>query len=174
MKKIKLFILIWLFIILLTDSNGETRSESLAKIQNLNKLTKEHISEQEKALEYAYDAIKIAVEINDKSGEAKAWQNIGLIYYYKEQYEKSIQFQNKALKIFTNLNDKQGIASTNANIAISYYNLKNYDIALSSLKKSQILFEELNDKTGLASTFNNIGNIFFDQGDLKQALLNYE
>ena len=148
MKKILLFILIWQFIFLSANSDKDARPENVKKIQQLNKLAKDHITEQEKASNYAYEAIKIAVEINDKSGEAKAWQNIGLIHYYQEQFEESIQFQNKALKIFTNIDDKLGIANTEANIAISYYNLKDYGFALSFLEKSQILYEELNDKTG--------------------------
>ena len=83
MKKIILFIIIWQLLTLLSAFDEEIRTESLAKIKNLNRLTKEHISEQVKAMEYANEAIKLAIEINDKYGEAKALRNIGLIHYYQ-------------------------------------------------------------------------------------------
>ena len=105
-----------------------------------------------------------------KKAKARAYNNIGAIYYFQGNYPKALDHFTRSLKLKRQLNDKAGIARTYGNIALIYYQQGNYPKALDLYRRILKLFRQLNDKAGIARTYNNIANIYEVQGNYPKAL----
>jgi tetratricopeptide (TPR) repeat protein len=126
-------------------------------------------AEYDKALEFHFKALETREEIGDKKGVAGSYNNIGLIYAYKDHYDKALEFYFKSLKIKEELEDKNGMATSYNNIGIIHYNKSDYDKALEFYFKSLKIKEEIGDKNGMAMSYDNIGLVFTEQKKYNEA-----
>ena len=90
----------------------------------------------EQAMEKFQQSLKLAREINDKSGIATLLNNIGEIYYARGEYDKALRYYEEALAIGRELRDKSGIATRLNNIGGIYYARGEYDKALKNIQES--------------------------------------
>ncbi len=123
------------------------------------------------SLIYAEQSLELALQLNYKIGQAKAYKNIGVVYYNHSDYDKTIEYWQKALKTNTEIGNKKGIA---ANIGIVYYDQSNYPKALEYYQKALKIKEEIGDKKGTASNLGNIGLIYSYQSNYSKALEYYQ
>jgi tetratricopeptide (TPR) repeat protein len=131
------------------------------------------IANYPKALTIAEQGQKLAQSINYKKGEARAYNNIGVIYYYKSDYPKTLDYYFKALKIFEEIGEKRGIAVQTGNIGMVYADLGEYKKALETLQRSLQMNSLLKREFGMAKNYSHIGLLYHSQDLDEKALENY-
>jgi len=118
-------------------------------------------ADYEKAEEYYNSSLTAFRKLEDKSGEAKALGNIGLVYLDKSDYTTAFDYMNQSLKINEEIQDSLNIASNLLNMGLVFYYQANYDKALGYFKDSYEVSNEMGAKAKAANTLNNIGAIYF-------------
>jgi two-component system, NarL family, sensor histidine kinase UhpB len=145
-----------------------------AIVKTLGRLAGEYWNHDvEKALTFATEMLKLAKKIGYKRGIGNAYNNLGIIYWYKGDHARELEYLNEALKMRIEAGDKEQIASSYGNIGITYRMLGNYPEALNCQYKALRLFEEIGEQSGVAFTLNNIGTMHSVQKNYPEALKSY-
>ena len=131
------------------------------------------ISSYGDAKQAANTALAISRKINFQKGIAKAYNNIGIIYWDQGDYPQALTSFFASLKIKEKLNDKESIADSYNNIGLIYKHQGDYDEALKNYNASLKIAQEINDKQSIAISYNNIGLIFDEEGNAGEAMKNY-
>ena len=140
-------------------------------VQTLNELTWQYrMVDKEKAIEYGNKAIEFGNKIKFKKGIAQAYNDLGIIYFDKENYDTAILFYNKAINIRQQLKDEKGIARLYNKIGIVYQKQGSFDMALENQFKALSLFEKVDDQVGISYSLNNIGIINQNMGLYEKAI----
>jgi signal transduction histidine kinase len=126
-----------------------------------------------KALKVARKALAYSDSLNNKYLKAKAYDRLGVIYYYNTSYNLALQRYFKALSINEELKNKIGISRDLNNIGLVYAELKNYENALQYYHKSLQKHHELDYENGLANNYNNIGIVYRVKSEYDSALYYY-
>ncbi|MBX2932244.1 MAG: sensor histidine kinase [Chitinophagaceae bacterium] len=124
-----------------------------------------------KAIDYGYKGIALAKKINFHAGLAQVYNDLGIIYYDKEQYDSSIYLYNESLKIRQTLHDDLGVAKLYNKIGIIYQRQGLFSDALYNQQNALALFEKENYAIGISYSLNNIGILQQNMGRLDEALL---
>lgn len=69
--------------------------------------------------EYNFMLLDLYKERDNKSGQASALNDIGIIHYYKGEYKEALKYTFKSLEIYEQLGDTFGISMCYNNIANS-------------------------------------------------------
>lgn len=140
--------------------------EDTTKVHILNKLCGEYqtIGEYDSVLYYGNAALKLAEKLNFSEGIASAYNNIGIINYYKGDYNLSLKNYISSLKAYQEMdkNDKSaqnGIANEYNNIGMVYQNLSKYTEALENYTYALKIREKIGSKKNIADSYSNIGII---------------
>ncbi len=126
-----------------------------------------------KALNYYFDALKIAEEINNKKLITTNLGNIGIIYKYQGNLNKALEYYFKALENAKKINNKTKISSILGNIAIVFDNQNNNKKALEYYFKALNIAKEINDKACIETNLINIGSLYQEEKQYEKALENY-
>jgi CHAT domain-containing protein/tetratricopeptide (TPR) repeat protein len=130
-------------------------------------------SDYSQALAIHLLAQRIAEQIGDQSGIARALFHIGNVHWSQGNYDQASEYLQKSLTMNEALKDQMGIVRTLNSIGIVQWFQGNYNQALEYFKKSLAMMEVLGDKARIASLLNNIGNVLNRQGNYGQALEYY-
>ena len=76
--------------------------------------------DDQKAIEYHKNRLKIAMEIGDRGGEGRGYANLGVSYCSLGDYKKSIEYHEKHLKTATEIGDRGGEGRAYANLGDAY------------------------------------------------------
>jgi len=145
------------------------KDTALAK--SYNELTWQYRTiDQDKAIEYGNKAIDLGKKINFDKAIAQAYNDLGIIYYDKQDFNNAIVSYNKAFEIRTRLKDQKGIGALYNKIGIVYQKESKFDSALSFAQKALAIYEQLQDKIGISYSLNNIGIVNQNVGNLTEAL----
>lgn len=125
---------------------------------------------REKAIYYGNKGIALGKKINYSSGLAQVYNDLGIIYYDKEEYDSSIYLYNESLKIRRTLNDDLGVAKLYNKIGIVYQKQGLFSDALNNQQNALVLFEKENYAIGISYSLNNIGILQQNMGRLDEAL----
>ncbi len=150
----------------------KTAKEDTSKVNLSVLLSKKlhNIGELDASLQYAKTARDLAIKLNFKKGEAKAYNRIGNICMDYGDIPAALKNHEAALSLRKEINDEPGLASSYNDIGNSYYTQGNYLKALESFFASLRLKEKLKDEKALTSVYNNIGNVYYDLGNFKEAV----
>lgn len=102
-------------------------------------------------------ALVIYQKLRDQNGIGKAWNKLGILYFYQGDYKKAISHYEKALEHFT---DQQAIAMCHNNMALSYKSLGETDRYLASLLRATKTFEKIGDLHNTCLVYGNIGSFY--------------
>ncbi|MCG2615668.1 sensor histidine kinase [Terrimonas sp. NA20] len=130
--------------------------------------------DREKAILYGNKAIQEARSINSPASEAQAYNDLGIIYFDKEQYDTAVDLYTKAMNIRRQLKDELGIAKLHNKIGIVYQNQGLLEQGLGHQLKALELFEKHKDDKGTAYSLNNIGTINQSLGRYAEAIKYHE
>ncbi len=129
-------------------------------VQTLNELTWQYrLVNSDKAIEYGNRAIESGKKIKYEKGIAQAYNDLGIIYFDRENYDTALMLYNNSLKIRERLKDEKGIAKLYNKIGVAYQKQGLFDKALEYQFKALALFEKTADKIGISYSLNNIGII---------------
>ncbi len=127
--------------------------------------------ELDSSYKYFSRAIKSAETDLQKSN---IYENIGMIYFYKNNFSKALDVFNKSLIFAQNTGKDSIIARRYSDIGVVYDYLSAYDKAVDYYVKALKLFKKTGDKYGMAKTLNNLGIINENQGRIIIALKYYK
>jgi two-component system, sensor histidine kinase and response regulator len=131
------------------------------KVWLLNTLVKSlREKNNNKALQYAQQAVDLAELLQYKKGLGLALENLGWILYRSGDFMQSYEASTRALKIVEELNDSPAIARLYINIAAIHFEQKQFDKAIENFKESYTISAAIGDKTTMARSLNNIGYSF--------------
>jgi adenylate cyclase len=140
---------------------------------NIQGLAREVQGQNVEALELFNQSRNLYVELEDSSGIAAIWQNIGCIHESLGDYPRTLSSYQKSMLFYNLLGKKRGVARANNNIGIVYKVQEEYGKAREYFEGSLALFTELNDKRGIANAVQNIGIIEYEQKNHAEALNAY-
>ena len=131
------------------------------------------ISEPEKSIGYAEEALSVSEKLNFKKGRSNAYHTLGIANNTLGRIPEALQNYFAALKIREEIDDKKGIAGTSNNIGLIYMYQNNYPEALNMFFKALKINEEIDNKQWIAANYNNIGIIYLMQNQYPDALNNF-
>jgi tetratricopeptide (TPR) repeat protein len=102
-------------------------------------------------------ARKFSKENNFLKEEARALNDIGLVYNSFGDFAISLEKINEALVIRENIGDKLEIATSVGSIGSVFFSQNILDRALEKFRISLAIMEEIGDKSGIANAHNDIG-----------------
>lgn len=141
-----------------------------SRIDSLNDLSRKYsFVNNSKALQYANEALELALQFDYEKGQAFAFRNLSSVYSAQNAFAESIEFINKALNIFEELNDQEGIANCNISLGHTFSRLNLDSVAFEyHLNAYQYFSTENNLDRKLIST-HNLAQAYFLINDLNQS-----
>ena len=141
------------------------------KVDAMNSLSKAFWSiDPEQTIIIGKETQKLAVELNYKPGNAKAISNIGVAYYYMNDFNKALEFLKSSLIIRREIGDKKEIIISLNNLGIIYEDINENELALKYYLESMEIESEIGNKEGIAGSLNNIGMVYENLSDYTKAL----
>ncbi len=121
--------------------------------------------ESKSALNVFKESLKISEQINDKSGVATCYVNIGEIAFNKGDILASLENHHKGLKLFLELKELGGMAAAYGNLGEVYKEQGDFINALEYTQKALLAYEQTKDPLGIPGTLSNIGIMYKENGD---------
>ncbi|MGB3862989.1 MAG: CHAT domain-containing protein [Candidatus Aminicenantaceae bacterium] len=116
-------------------------------------------------------AIDMARQIGSKEHELKCLRQLGLTYWFMNEFEQSYSNNEKGLEIAKELNHKIEIGRCSNNIGLYYWRYKtDYSQALRYYQEALQIAKELENKTDEADFLSNMGIIYKRIGNLDKAI----
>ncbi|WP_075350765.1 tetratricopeptide repeat-containing sensor histidine kinase [Algoriphagus marinus] len=149
----------------LSESKGQTRINVLNELgTNLREIS------QEEAMSYSMEAEQLSIKLKNKSGEAKAKENIAWIYYRQGQWQKSFSYSEKAYELALQASDYGEAARILNNLGALYYEQQNFSMAIVQFKEAYRIAKSMDDLYTQIRSLNNVGYNFIQLGELDSAL----
>jgi len=127
-------------------------------------------SQYQKAIEFALMSLDICREIKDRECEARAYNGLGLGYFYLGQYDKVIDSYQQRLRIAREIKDRNGEGITLGNLGSTYLFLGKYDKAIEFYLQSLAIDRETKDRLGEAKSLGNLGSAYESLGKYDKAI----
>lgn len=126
------------------------------------------------SMHYAGQALELAKKMKSEVEKGDALQNLGIAYFYANDFKKSLDYLYQALKIREKMSDADKIGHTLNSIGNVYYNLNNFSEAIKFYKRALLISQKTGDKKRQASILNNMGSLYGsnDRIDSAYVLLN--
>jgi len=121
------------------------------------------------ALDYYYEALSLAVELNDNERIADIYNNVGVVNLKIGNYNAALEDFLKAKKYYNDLGLIEGEANVLNNIGLLYLEIKNFEKAYSHFRQAYQGSASKDDSVGMAAAFSNIGNLFSQNGQADSA-----
>ncbi|MCB0804352.1 MAG: tetratricopeptide repeat protein [Bacteroidales bacterium] len=149
----------------LTEASGIERIEILIKLAD-----KMLVSDPDRSIQYANEALEMAVDLNFSSGEADAYFQIGEAYLLKGENIRALDFYLKAQKMYSKNNNRSGQAKSYNSCGRVYKLLGDFSTALDYHLKAMRIYENLDDKEGLANSMIFTGIVYRNLGNPELAM----
>ena len=120
-------------------------------------------------LAYLQDLLKLAKDLGDKIGEARACNNLGIAYDRLGYSKTAIYYHARQLEIAKELGDRAGEENAYGNLGNAHYKLGNFKTVIDYSELQLKLAKESGDKSREGSTYGNIGAAYDRLGDFKMA-----
>ena len=179
-RVVKLLVGILLFLCGGAHAQDEAQKELLQKLQNAstkeqvniyNQLSKSYIyNDPQRAIKYAEQALQIAKRLDDKRGMAEAYNNLGLGYYFTNDYKSLLDSYRKSLSAYRAIGDNQSMST----LSSTYFRLKQSESALKNYKRSLNLYIKEKNWPKIAEMYSNIADVYRNIADYAMALRYYE
>lgn len=127
------------------------------------------MSKYSKALLHSFTALEIFKKINDLKGQIRAFNIIGIIYFYFSQYTQALEKLLDALKLLETAPDCFLLSCVLNNIGEVYKQAGNFDNALKHYERALEVCEKNNFRDNIARIFSNIGDVYFNKQEYDKA-----
>lgn len=186
MKPVFVFLIVWMMVgtSIWAQPKNQRMLDSMEKllpvqkdsvlVRTLNELTWQYrMVDREKAIAYGNRAIAMGQQVNYPVGIAQAYNDLGIIFFDKENYDTAIALYGKAMEIRKKMGDNLGIARLYNKIGIIYQKQAIFDKALENQFAALQLFKQLKNDIGISYSLNNIGIVNQNLGHYAEAA-NYQ
>jgi signal transduction histidine kinase len=131
----------------------------------------QELNQSDSALIFYNKALNIYRNLNDSTGMAYQYLNIGTIYLQQKELAKEAKpYFEKAYKILKQTGDKAGLSGAINNLAGVYEINKDYIKQLKLFYEAYAIDSSLNNKIEMAGDLNNIGLAYIELKDTANAL----
>ncbi|MBS2097292.1 tetratricopeptide repeat protein [Carboxylicivirga linearis] len=176
---------LFLFVLFLCVSThitaqNDQANELLSRLKNAstkeqvdiyNQLSKTYLyNDPQMAIKYARQALQLALQLKDKRGEAEAYNNLGMGYYFVNDYEQLLASYRKSLSSYRDIGDDRSITM----LSSTYFRLKQSEKALKSYKRSLNLYIKDKDWIKIAETYKKMADVYKNIADYRMALSYYK
>lgn len=145
-------------------------TKKVAMIDSLNILSRDNsFVDNNKALDFAKEALKLSLSNGYKKGQAFAYRNMSSIYSSQESYAESIEYIKKAMDIFGELGDAEGIANCNISLGHTFERLGDFSLAYDYHKMAYDFFKQSIDLNRKAITTHNLAKAHYELTQLDSA-----
>jgi len=127
-------------------------------------------SSQKVALDYSHKADSLAKMVRDFSGQSRALENIGWVYYRQGQFQKSFEYSERAYDLAIKANDQLQAARLMNSMGALYYEQQNYSRAIQQFKRGYELATKVNDLATRIRSLNNLALNFVKSNQLDSAM----
>lgn len=149
-------------------------SQDTNRVNTLHELSRHFLSaDADKAISFCRQAVNLSRTLGFKKGEARSLQNIGVAYYYVDNYDSALYYFKLSLKIKEEAGDRKGMASSYNNIGAIQTSHGEDSEGLKNYIKALMIYEELKDPEGATAACLNIGNVLAEQYDHDGAMKYY-
>ncbi|SDA66994.1 Signal transduction histidine kinase [Algoriphagus alkaliphilus] len=125
---------------------------------------------QIEALDYSHKADSLAKMLGDLSGQSRALENIGWVYYRQGQWQKSFEYSERAYDLAMQANDQLQAARLMNNMGALYYEQQNFQLAIIQFKKGYELATKVNDLATRIRSLNNVALNLVQSNQLDSAM----
>jgi tetratricopeptide (TPR) repeat protein len=147
------------------------KQQDTTLVKTYNELTWQYRTvDQNKAIDYANKAIVLSMKYRFDKGLAQAYNDLGIIFYDRQNFDTAIALYNKAFEIRKKHSDFSGMAKLYNKIGVVYQKQGNFDKALENQLNALRLFEQLKDDIGISYSLNNIGIVNQNMGLYDEAI----
>jgi len=164
----------------MVSAQSERQEELLKKLSNAstkeqievyNQLSRSYLySDPQRSIKYARQALQIATRIGDRKGEADAYNNLGMGYYFTNDYEQLLDFYRKSLSAYRSIGDNQSMSV----LSSTYFRLSQSEKALKNYKRSLNIYIREKKWSQVARTYKNMADVYKNIADYPLALSYYE
>lgn len=131
-----------------------------------------HEVEYKKALDYYFQALSLAIELNDSLRMAHVHNNIGVLNMEVGNYkDAALNHFITAKDLFYANNQDRFYATTLNNIGLVFKELKSYELANENYYKALQGFEKTKDRNGMTAALNNLAVVYANKNDYEQAFI---
>jgi signal transduction histidine kinase len=133
-----------------------------------------YLSEFVSALQYTLDGLEQARELDDKTIEARLFDNLGAIYILREEFTRALSYLLRASKEAEEASDFLTLGEVMDHICLVYCGLNNPGSALNAGLRGLNIFRDLGDLIGEARVLNSLGRAYQTMKDFPRALECYQ
>lgn len=137
------------------------KADDTVRVQALLSLSIQYQGfETDKAFDYGNKALKLSETINYPRGTGEAHNNLGDLFWYRNDFASSSDHYMQALHIFEKLGPLPAMATCYRNLGWIYHNKGNLKMAMEYHRKSLSMNLELKRKNESSQNYNDMGIIF--------------
>lgn len=122
------------------------------------------------SLKLAKQALKLAQDLNDESGIADSYVNLGGTAESQNETHQAREYHLKGLAIYQKLDDQLGVANCYNNLGVVNFSINERHQAEAYFQQSLSIYEQLDDKRNIARLLNNLANVYDAEGDYAKSL----
>jgi len=156
----------------LMTAQAQTTQDREAEADRLNEQggNARRASQYQNAIEFYLNALGICRELKNRKCEGRAYNGLGLGYYYLGQYDKAIKFQLQVLAIAREIKFRLGEENALLNLGLAYQALDKYDKAIEYQLQSLAIAREIKDRDGEGAALGNLGLAYYSLGKYDKAI----
>lgn len=123
---------------------------------------------------FGNESLRLCRTLGDREGMARAFNNMGVIYYFERDLAEAQKYFNEALEMRRLLGDQVGIAGAINNLAIVIHTRGNLAEASVLYEESLEMCRQAGEKWNMAHVLLNMGHIAYEQRNFPRARTLYE
>jgi len=122
-----------------------------------------------RSLNYAQQALELALKIKYKKGTADAYRNLGSVYSYFGSFYLTVDNLQKSQSLYEELKDSSGIANCYMSLGHAYRKLNNISKEIYYHKQSFEIHSRLGNPERIGVAAHNLGESYFNNHELQKA-----
>ncbi len=127
----------------------------------MNKLTLLLLKEDiDLAQSLGFKTLRSAKKLNNHEVLSESLDNLGHVYFHKNNVDSALKYFDTALNIRTKHNDNFGIAKSKTNIGLVYFKTGNFDASSALLNEALSSWKVIKDSAQIAKTQSVLGEIY--------------
>ncbi len=170
----KFSIILLSIFLLLFNYHFHAQEEETGDVKTISELKNLYLQNKQTypflALEYAAQALQMAISQKDSLEIAILYKYLGDSYFTKKNYAIALDNYFKSYNIYRTFDDSTNMAYSYIEIGAIYFEQNLTSIAREYYEKAQLIFESKKDKKGLSFVLDKIGFVFLKQGKENEAL----
>ncbi len=134
----------------------------------------DRVSDLDKSLKLATQALSISRMSDEKSLIAKSLTHLALFFMIRGEHEKSRKISEEAIVYYQELGDEKGMADVRYNLAGIYYKTNNFHLGLLLLLDCLVTYQKFEDHHSCSKVEKSLGTIYEYFHDDVNAIKSYE